>query len=117
MRDELAVGDGVIFYHSNAKPPAAVGLAEVVRGGYPDPTQFEPTSEYFDPAATPDAPRWYVVDVRFQERFVRDVSLDDMRTIPALHDMVLLRRGSRLSVQPVSPEEWKAIVALGRRRA
>jgi predicted RNA-binding protein with PUA-like domain len=117
LRDELSVGDGVIFYHSNAKPPGAVGLAEVVRAGYPDPTQFEATSEYFDPAATPDAPRWYVVDVRLQERFVRDVSLDEMRTTPALDDMVLLRRGSRLSVQPVSPGEWKAIVALGRRRA
>jgi predicted RNA-binding protein with PUA-like domain len=115
LRDELQVGDGVVFYHSNAKPPAAAGLAEVVRAGYPDPTQFEPTSEYFDPEARPEAPRWFVVDVKLVERFARAVPLDELRGVAALADMVLLRRGSRLSVQPVSPSEWKAIVGLGRR--
>jgi len=117
LRDELKVGDGVIFYHSNADPAAAVGLAEVVRAGYPDGTQFDPKSDYYDPEAKPDDPRWFMVDIKFKEKFVRPLPLDLLRTIPALADMVLLRRGSRLSVQPVTAAEWKAIVAQGRRAA
>jgi predicted RNA-binding protein with PUA-like domain len=117
LRDEIHTGDGVIFYHSSADPPAAVGLAEVTRGGYPDKTQFDSKSEYHDAAATPDDPRWYMVDIRFKEKFIRPLPLEELRAVPALGDMVLLRRGSRLSVQPVTPAEWKAIVALGRRRA
>lgn len=117
LRDDLQVGDGVIFYHSNADPAAAVGLAEVVRAGYPDATQFDEKSDYHDPDATPDAPRWFMVDIKFKEKFLRPLPLDLLRGIPALADMVLLRRGSRLSVQPVTSAEWKAIVALGRRRA
>jgi len=117
LRDEMKVGDGVIFYHSNADPAAAVGLAEVVRAGYPDGTQFDPKSDYYDPAAKPDDPRWFMVDIKFKEKFVRPLPLDLLRTIPALADMVLLRRGSRLSVQPVTPAEWKAIVSAGRRAA
>ena len=116
LRDDVQTGDGVLFYHSNADPPAAAGIAEVSRGGYPDKTQFDPKSEYYDPNATPDAPRWYMVDIRFTEKFVRPVPLDELRGVAALRDMVLLRRGSRLSVQPVTPDEWKTIVALGRRR-
>jgi predicted RNA-binding protein with PUA-like domain len=117
LRDDIHVGDGVIFYHSNANPAAAAGLADVVRTGYPDPTQFDGRSEYYDKAATPDNPRWFMIDVRFKEKFTRPLSLDELRDVPALNDMVLLRRGSRLSVQPVTPAEWKAIVSLGRRRA
>lgn len=116
LRDEVQVGDGVIFYHSNATPPAAAGLAEVVKAGYPDKTQFDPRSDYYDAAATPDAPRWFMVDIRFTEKFARPLPLDELRALPPLGDMVLLRRGSRLSVQPVTPAEWKAIVALGRAR-
>ncbi len=116
LRDDLSVGDGVIFYHSNADPAAAAGLAEVVRAGYPDATQFDPKSDYYDPDATPDAPRWFMVDIKFKEKFVRPLPLAVLREVPALADMVLLRRGSRLSVQPVAAAEWKAIVALGRRR-
>jgi len=117
LRDEMKVGDGVIFYHSNADPAAAVGLAEVVRAGYPDETQFDPKSDYYDPDAKPDDPRWFMVDIRFKEKFVRPLSLEVLRTIPALADMVLLQRGSRLSVQPVTAAEWKAIVSQGRRAA
>ncbi len=116
LRDEIRSGDGVIFYHSNADPPAAVGLAEVTRAGYPDDTQFDPRSDYYDKSATPDDPRWFMVDIRFKETFTRPLPLDDLRDVPALRDMVLLRRGSRLSVQPVTPAEWKAIVSLGRQR-
>jgi len=113
LRDEIKVGDGVIFYHSNATPPAAVGLAEVVRAGYPDSTQFDPRSDYHDAAATPDAPRWFMVDIRFKGKFRRPLALDQLREVPGLQDMVLLQR-SRLSVQPVTAAEWKIIVALGR---
>lgn len=117
LRDDIQVGDGVIFYHSSAKPPAAVGLAEVTRAGYPDPTQFEPTSSGFDPEARHDAARWFMVDVRFRERFARAVALDELRTVAGLEDMVLLQRGSRLSVQPVTADEWKLVTRLGRRAA
>jgi predicted RNA-binding protein with PUA-like domain len=117
LRDEISLGDGVIFYHSSADPPGAAGLAEVSRAGYPDATQFDPKSEYHDPDATPDAPRWYMVDIKFKEKFTRFLPLDELRAAPPLADMVLLRRGSRLSVQPVTASEWKAIVALGRRKA
>ena len=116
LRDEVRVGDGVLFYHSNADPPAVVGLAEVVRAGYPDETQFDPKSPYHDAGASPDDPRWFMVDIKFKEKLARAVPLDELRTVPALGDMVLLKR-SRLSVQPVTAAEWKAIVALGRKRA
>jgi predicted RNA-binding protein with PUA-like domain len=114
LRDDIQIGDGVIFYHSNAKPPAVAGLAEVVRAGYPDKTQFDEKSDYYDPDSTPDAPRWFMVDIRFKEKFARPLPPDELRTVDALSDMVLLRKGSRLSVQPVAAREWKAIVALGR---
>jgi predicted RNA-binding protein with PUA-like domain len=117
LRDDIREGDGVIFYHSNAAPTAAVGLAEVTRAGYPDDTQFDPRSDYYDKDATPDEPRWFMVDIRFKEKFTRPLPLDELRGVAALRDMVLLRRGSRLSVQPVTPAEWKAIAALGRRRS
>jgi predicted RNA-binding protein with PUA-like domain len=116
LRDDMKVGDGVLFYHSNAEPPAVAGTAEVVRAGYPDPTQFDPRSNHHDPAARKDQPRWYAVDVKFGEAFAHPVPLPVLRDTAALRDMVLLRKGSRLSVQPVSPEEWKIVVAMGRRR-
>jgi predicted RNA-binding protein with PUA-like domain len=117
LRDEISVGDGVIFYHSSADPPGAAGLAEVSRAGYPDDTQFDPQSDYYDAGSKPDDPRWFMVDIRFKEKFSRFVPLEELRAAPALKDMVLLRRGSRLSVQPVTSVEWKAIVALGRRKS
>ena len=116
LRDEIKVGDGVLFYHSNADPPAVAGTAEVVRAGYPDASQFDPKDDHHDPGASPDQPRWYGVDIRFSERFARPVTLPAMRELPALREMVLLRKGSRLSVQPVSAAEWKTIVGLGTAR-
>lgn len=114
LRDEVSAGDGVLFYHSQAGPPAVVGLAEVVRAGYPDPTQFDRKAKGHDPASPPDDPRWYAVDIRLVERLPRPVTLPELRQAPALREMVLLRR-SRLSVQPVRPAEWKAILKLGGR--
>ena len=116
LRDEIQVGDGVLFYHSSADPPGVAGTAEVVRAGYPDASQFDAKSDHHDPAARPDDPRWYVVDIKFASRFEQPVTLPELRQTPALRDMVLLRKGSRLSVQPVTADEWKTIVALGTKR-
>lgn len=113
LRDELRPGDGVLFYHSNVDPPAIVGTARVVRGGYPDHTQFDRRSEHFDPSAKPEAPTWFMVDIQAAAPLARPLSLEELRAIPALAGMELLRRGSRLSVQPVRETEWKAILALG----
>ena len=115
LRDELAVRDGALFYHSQAAPPAVVGIARVVRAGYPDPTQFDRKSSYYDPAAEPAEPRWYCVDIELERELERPVTLDELRERPELESMALLRRGNRLSVQPVSVSEWKAILGLARR--
>ncbi|HSS39486.1 MAG TPA: EVE domain-containing protein [Polyangia bacterium] len=116
LRDEIAVGDGVLYYHSSVDPPAVVGLARVVKAGYPDPTQFDPKSDYYDPDSPPDAPRWFSVDIAFDRKLPRAVTLPELRADPALGDMVLLRRGSRLSVQPVTTAEWKRNLGLGDRK-
>ncbi|HVZ73034.1 MAG TPA: EVE domain-containing protein [Polyangia bacterium] len=110
---EAAIGDGVIFYHSSADPPAAVGTATIARAAYPDATQFDAKSDHFDPDSKKDEPRWYVVDVKFESKFARPVTLAELRATPALEGMVLLRKGSRLSVQPVTAAEWKTILKLG----
>jgi predicted RNA-binding protein with PUA-like domain len=114
LRDDISVGDGVLFYHSNAEPPAIVGLAEVIRGGYPDHTQFEIGHAKFDPKAKAEAPRWYMVDISFVEKFREPLPLEALRDVAGLKDMELLRKGSRLSVQPVRPEEWKKVLALAK---
>ncbi len=116
LRHDIAVGDGVIFYHSSADPPAAAGTAKIVRAGYPDPTQFDPRDGHFDRDSQRDDPRWFSVDIKFDSKFVRPVTLPELRAAPALKDMVLLRRGSRLSVQPVTAAEWKQIVKMGARK-
>jgi predicted RNA-binding protein with PUA-like domain len=116
LRDEIAVGDGVLFYHSSVDPPGVAGLARVVRAGYPDPTQWDPKSDYHDKDSPRDAPRWFSVDIAFDRKLGRPVTLPELRGEPSLADMVLLRRGSRLSVQPVTPAEWKRIVAMGDRK-
>ena len=113
---EAAVGDGVIFYHSSADPPAAVGTATIARAAYPDATQFDPKDDHCDPDSPPDAPRWFAVDIAFDEKFPRPLTLPELRADTALADMVLLRKGSRLSVQPVTAAEWKRIVKLGARK-
>jgi predicted RNA-binding protein with PUA-like domain len=106
-------GDLVLFYHSSAKPTAVVGIAKVAREAYPDPSQFDPKSDYFDKASKRDDPRWSLVDIEFVEAFPNPVTLDEMKSMPALGNMVLLKRG-RLSVQPVTAAEWAAIVKRGR---
>ena len=113
MKD-MRVGDEVLFYHSNAAPPGVAGLAEVSRAAYPDPTQFDPAGGHHDPKAAPERPIWYQVDVRFRRKFARLWTLDELRGVAALADMPLFRR-SRLSVQPVTAEQFRAILALAGR--
>ena len=114
LRDEMQVGDQVLFYHSNAKPPGVAGVAEVVKAGHPDPVQFDPNSDYFDPKATVEKPVWYQVTVRFVERLATFVPLDALKAEPALSGMMVTRRGARLSVQPVSPEHFARVLRMGR---
>ena len=113
MRDQMEVGDAVLYHHSQMKPPGVVGLAEVVSEAYPDHTSWDPESHYFDPKSTPEEPRWFMVDIAFVEKFDRMVSMDEMREHPELEDMVLLNR-SRLSVQPVTEAQFNFIVKLAR---
>jgi len=110
---EMRMGDRVLFYHSNCDPPGVVGLAKVVREAYPDPTQFDRGNIHYDPKATSERPIWEMVDLRAIKLLRKPVSLDLLRQAKGLEKMVLLRRGSRLSVQPVSSKEWKIIVKLG----
>ncbi len=109
LRDEVQVGDGVLFYHSQSNPTAIVGTAKVVRAGYPDPTQFDPGSKGHDPDSDPEAPRWFAVDIQMDEEFERPWTLEEMKKTRGLENMILFKRG-RLSVQPVTAEEWKIIV-------
>lgn len=113
LRDEIRPGDGVLFYHSQSDPPAVVATAVVVKAGYPDPSQFDRRSRYYDPDSNPDSPRWYAVDIRLDRELRTPVDLPRMRATPALRNMVLLRKGSRLSVQAVTAEEWTTILRLG----
>ncbi len=109
---EMAVGDRVFFYHSNAEPPAIVGIAEVARTAYPDASQFDKSSRHYDPASLRSAPRWDMVDIRHCKTFKTGIALDRLRTEPKLNGMVLLRKGSRLSVQPVTETEWNVILKI-----
>lgn len=109
---EMAIGDQVLFYHSNAEPPAVVGIAEVVRTAYPDRTQFDKASHHYDSASIPSAPRWDMVDIRYCQTFTTALSLDQLRQESKLKGMVLLQKGSRLSVQPVTEAEWAIVLKL-----
>ena len=111
MRD-MTVGDRVLFYHSNAEPPGAAGTAEVCRAAYPDPTQFNAKDGHYDPKATREKPIWLQVDMRFVSKFPRFLSLEELRGVPEIEDMMLFRR-SRLSVQPLTSAQWKIITARG----
>lgn len=113
LRDEIQQGDLVLFYHSQIKPPAVMGTARVVRAGYPDFTAHDPKSNHFDPRSTSDNPKWYMVDIRLEKEFKPGVPLDELRRTPGLQHMELLKKGSRLSVQPVRPEEYATILHLG----
>ena len=112
MRDDMRMGDGVFFYHSNCAEPGIVGLAEVASAAYADPTQFDPKSDYYDAASRREAPRWLLVDVKFRRRLRRTITLDELRQRDDLGDFALTRRGNRLSVLPVTPAQWKIILAL-----
>ena len=111
MKDEMKPGDGVLFYHSSCPEPGVVGIAEVASAPYPDPTQFDPKNDYYDPKSRPEAPRWIHVDVRLLRK-TRLLALPEMRTIPELADMRVLKKGNRLSITPVSAAEWKKITSL-----
>ena len=112
---EMRTGDLGFFYHSSTTPPGIAGICEVVAEAHPDSTQFDRTSEYYDRTAKPADPKWWCVDVRFVEKFPRLIPLEELRGVPDLVGMALLRRGQRLSVQPVSEPEWQTIVALATR--
>lgn len=112
----MAKGETAIFYHSNAKPAGAAGICKIVRPAEPDPTQFDPTTKYFDPKSKPEYPLWDWVTVAPVRKFKRFVSLDELRTIPELADSRLLAKGNRLSVIPLTDVEFDAIVAAGSRR-
>jgi predicted RNA-binding protein with PUA-like domain len=111
LRDRIKIGDLLLFYHSNIADPAAVGIAEVVREGYPDFTALDPESDHFDPRSSAENPLWFMVDVRFVRELPRPVTLAQMRDDPALSGMPLLNR-SRLSIQPVTVDQWREILLL-----
>lgn len=112
LRDEIQVGDGVLFYHSSADPPAIAGIAEVVKAAHPDPTAFDPKAMHFDPKSDRDNPTWFQVSIRAVQAIDPPLELPKLRTIPELAEMELLRKGSRLSIQPVRPKEWETILKL-----
>lgn len=113
LRDQIKVGDQGFFYHSNCKTPGIVGVVNIVRAGYPDSTQFDPESEYYDQKSTHEYPRWFVVDVQFSQKFSSIISLQQLKMIPELVKMTVLRPGNRLSITPVTPEEWNIILNCG----
>lgn len=117
FRDEMTPGDLAFFHHSNATPSGVIGIMRIVGDPYPDPTQFDPKSDYFDPKSKKESPRWLLRDVEFVEKFSRLVSLAEMRETPALQDMLLLRKGQRLSVLPVEKDEWDLICKMARSKA
>jgi predicted RNA-binding protein with PUA-like domain len=113
MRDDMKPGDGVLFYASNAEPSGVTGLAEIARGGYPDPYAFEEGHKYFDPKSDPGNPTWMMVDLRFVEKFPDIVPLEVLKKTRGLQDMVVTQKGSRLSVQPVTKKEFEIVTKLG----
>ena len=113
MRDEMQVGDQVLFYHSSAEPPGVAGIARVARTGLPDPSALDPASDYHDPKATPEDPRWYMVEIEFVERFPRLVPLAELRETPGLEKMLVINK-IRLSVQPVTEAEFRIVRGLGK---
>jgi predicted RNA-binding protein with PUA-like domain len=112
MRDGMRIGDKIFFYHSNCAEPGIVGIAEVATDAYPDPSQFDPKSKYFDAASSRDKPRWMLVDVKFVKKLKHTITLKQLQAEPALADMALVRKGNRLSVMPVGAEEWRHILAM-----
>jgi predicted RNA-binding protein with PUA-like domain len=111
MRDGMRVGDGVLFYHSSCAEPGIVGIARVASTPYPDPTQFQPKSPYYDPASKQESPRWMLVDVQVLKK-TRNLTLPELRADPQLQDLLVLRKGNRLSITPVEPRHWKHVLKL-----
>jgi predicted RNA-binding protein with PUA-like domain len=114
LRDDVKAGDEVLFYHSSADPTGVAGIAKVVRAAYADASQFDPKSDFHDPGSKQDAPRWFAVDLKFVRKLPRVVALAELKANPALAKMVVLQRGARHSVQPVTPEEFAAVVAMAK---
>jgi predicted RNA-binding protein with PUA-like domain len=112
FRDAMKVGDLALFYHSNAEPSGIVGTMEIVSESYPDPTQFDPESEYFDPKSPKDQPRWLLRDVQFRSKFDRVITLAELRETPGLEEMLVIKRGQRLSVMPVLEQEWDIVLKI-----
>lgn len=113
MRDQMKLGDLVLFYHSNFKPPHVAGVARISREGYPDHTSWDASSKYHDPKSTPDAPRWFMVDLEPVSPLKTTVPLQDVRDNPACENMLLIRRGQRLSIQPVEAQDFDTILSMG----
>lgn len=114
LRDEMKPGDLALFYHSNDKPSGIVGVMEIVGEPYPDPTQWDPSSDYYDEKSPKDNPRWFVRDVKFVEKFSRVISLDELKETPGLEQMLVVRKGQRLSVMPVTADEWAVVMKLAK---
>lgn len=112
MRDDMKVGDQVFFYHSNCKPPAIVGVMEVVKEGYPDHTAYDPDCKYYDPKSNPDNPRWFMVDIKHVRDLQREISLEELKQYPELSEMRLIKKGNRLSIIPVTKDEWDFILSI-----
>jgi len=112
IRDDMKVGDRVLFYHSNCKLPGIVGIAKIVKPAYPDHTAFDPASKYYDEKSDPTSPRWFMVDVKFERKLKRCISLDELKQQSELSDMPLVRRGNRLSIMPVTEQQWEMVLAL-----
>jgi predicted RNA-binding protein with PUA-like domain len=112
MRDTMKLGDKVFFYHSNTKPAGIVGICEIASKPYPDPTQFDPQSEYFDPKSTEEYPIWFLVDVKLLEKFPRIISLEQLKSNPRLTSMRVVQKGNRLSICPVGEKEWNEVLQM-----
>ena len=112
MRDDMRIGDEIFFYHSNCKEPGIVGIMKVASEPYPDPIQFDDKSKYFDPKSTKDIPRWILVDVEFVRKLSRNITLTEIKAEKSLEDMILTRRGNRLSIMPIEKKHWNKILSL-----
>lgn len=113
MRDEMKPGDLGFFYHSSCTPPGIAGIVSIVKAAYPDSTAWDLNSDHFDPKSTPENPRWYMVDVKLVKKFPHFITLEEIKRHPKLKELLILRKGNRLSITPVTAEEWKVIEKLG----
>ena len=112
MRDDMRIGDEIFFYHSNCKEPGIVGIMKVASAPYPDPVQFDKKSRYYDEKSSKDDPRWILVDVEFVRKLARNITLSEIKAEKSLEDMILTRRGNRLSIMPVEKKHWNKILSL-----